>query len=84
MTPQNYFTGAEYSGHNATSLRMSGYKNNQWATYRQWQEGGYQVQKGQKGQAIMKIVETKEGDKRPKYYRVFNMEQVKQIEEEDE
>lgn len=84
MTPQNYFTGVEYSGHNATTLRMTSYKSNQWATYRQWLEGGYQVQKGQKGQGIMKIVEDKDGNKRPKYYRVFNLEQVKVIEEEQE
>lgn len=83
MTAQNYFTGVEYTGHNATTLNMSGYKSNQWATYRQWLEGGYQVQKGQKGQAIMKIVIDKEGEKRPKFYRVFNQEQVKPIKEEE-
>ena len=80
MSQLNFFTRVEYSGHNATTLALSGYKSDEWATYKQWFEGGYQVQKGQHGQGILKIVEDSKGEKRPKYYKVFNIEQVKEIE----
>ena len=77
--PINFFTRTEYSGHNALTLSQAKYKSEEWATYKQWLEGGYQVQKGEHGQGIMKIVEDKNGEKRPKYYKVFNIEQVKEV-----
>lgn len=81
--PQNYFTGIEYQGHNAMSLSLAGYKDNQWATYKQWFEHGYQVQKGEHGQSIMVVTDhSDDKDKRAvKFYRVFNIAQVKEIEE---
>lgn len=83
ITAQNYFTGVEYQGGNAQVLNSSKYKENQWATYRQWFENGYQVQKGEHGTAIRVIKDdpdTKETVVR--YYRVFNIAQVKEIENE--
>lgn len=79
MEQVNFFTRNEYHGQNAMDLRLAKYKSSEWATYKQWLEGGYQVQKGQHGVGIMKIVEDKEGNKRPKFYKVFNYEQVKEI-----
>lgn len=79
---QNYFTGVEYQGGNATSLRLAGYKEGQWATYKQWFEHGYQVQKGEHGHSIM-VVKDKDDDpskKAVRYYKVFNVAQVKPIE----
>lgn len=83
MIATNYFTGTEYHGKNAVFLRMAPFKSNEWATYKQWFEGGFQVQKGQHGQRIMKIVQDDDGDTMPKFYTVFNFEQVKRIEKEE-
>ncbi len=87
-TAQNYFTGVEYQGHNAqelnSSTRLNKYEENQWATYKQWFEGGYQVQKGEHGTSIRVIREDEKTLKTVvKYYRVFNISQVKEIEEDD-
>lgn len=80
----NYFTKGVYQGKNAAFLALAKFKSNKWATYRQWLEGGYQVQKGEKGQPIMKIVTKDDTNERfPKYYRVFNFEQVKKIEKSE-
>ena len=85
---QNYITGNEYQGQNQADLlmvaRLNKYKSNQWATYKQWLECGRQVQKGEKGTGIMAIGKDKEDDTKTaiRYYRVFNEEQTKPIEEE--
>ena len=83
ITAQNYFTGVEYQGGNAQVLNSSKYKENQWATYRQWFENGYQVQKGEHGTAI-RVIEDDPDTKETvvRYYRVFNIAQVKEIENE--
>ena len=48
---KNAKTGAEYRGENAEVLmRMelaAKYKHGTWATYKQWQELGFQVKKGE-------------------------------------
>lgn len=82
--PQNYFTGTEYQGQNAADLKAAGYPDNQWATYRQWFNNGYQVQKGQHGTSILVVRDDddRKGKKMVKYYRVFNIAQVAPIEEE--
>lgn len=85
-TAQNYFTGTEYQGKNAGFLNLEArakkYTENQWATYKQWKENGYQVQKGEKGTPIQVVKENEENEKFIRYYRVFNLAQVKEIEEE--
>lgn len=80
--PQNYFSGTQYQGQNAADLKAAGFPDNQWATYKQWLEGGWQVQKGQHGTAIM-VVRDVEGQtkKMVKFYKVFNIAQVAPIEE---
>lgn len=80
----NYFTGHKYQGINAQDLASKGYKSNQWATYRQWLEGGQQVQKGQRGTSIM-LVKKDEDDKERavvRWYRVFNLDQTAPVTEE--
>lgn len=87
MTQQiNATTGKEYTGFNIDALKDAGFESNQWATYKQWQGEGMQVQRGQKGTRITKMVKVicaKEGKEKlvPRYYTVFNAEQVAPIEE---
>lgn len=82
---QNYFSGVAYQGQNAAQLKAAGYPDNQWATYKQWFEHGYQVQKGQHGTPIMVVRDNpdpKKDKKMVKFYRVFNIGQVKPLEED--
>ena len=83
MTATNYFTSTEYKGHNELTLSSAKYEQNLWATYKQWLEHGYQVQKGEHGQPIMVVRDDPKGTSKKivKYYRVFNIAQVKPIEE---
>lgn len=84
MTEQvNFTTQKAYQGYNADTLARTKYESNEWATYRQWLEAGFQVQKGEHGTPILKIIETEDGDKRPKHYKVFNFEQVKEATDEN-
>ena len=76
--------GKQYTGGNTTILLQNEFKTQLWATYRQWQELGFQVQKGQKGERITKMVKIickKEHKQKlvPRYYTVFNVEQVAKI-----
>lgn len=87
-TAQNYFTGTEYQGRNAqdlnSSTRLNKHEENQWATYKQWYEGGYQVQKGEHGTSIQVVREDEKTKKTVvKWYKVFNIAQVKEIEEDE-
>lgn len=87
MTAQNYFTGNEYHGGNAQLLdslqRVEKYDENQWATYKQWLEGGYQVQKGEHGASIQVVRDDEKTDKKiVRWYKVFNLAQVKEVEED--
>ena len=55
--PVNAFTGKRYRGINvlllwATAAR-AGYLSEQWATYRQWQEAGGQVRKGERSSLVV-------------------------------
>lgn len=80
----NYFTGYKYQGVNAQDLASKAGKSNQWATYHQWLNNGYQVQKGQHGTSIMIVKDDPESDKKlVRYYKVFNFEQVAPVEAEE-
>jgi antirestriction protein ArdC len=89
--PKNAETSAFYRGINVLALwaeaALKDYGSNVWATYRQWQNLGAQVRKGQRGAIIVfyKEIEpndadTKEEPARPKLIarasRVFNADQV--------
>ena len=87
MTPTNALTERQYQGGNIFTLLQTGYENQIWATYRQWKQLGKQVQKGQKGVKLIKIVTVenlKAGEKVtkqvPRSFTVFNVAQVKDIE----
>lgn len=82
----NITTGKAYTGGNISNLLEAGFTSNEWATYRQWQGENMQVQRGQKGTRITKMVKIickKENKQKlvPRYYTVFNAEQVAPIEE---
>lgn len=83
--PQNPTTGNQYNGINVLSLwatsAIHGHTSSDWASYKQWQERGAQVQKGAKSAVIVfyKPLPEKEGEDRRfvlKYSRVFNASQV--------
>ncbi|MFN3828387.1 MAG: ArdC family protein [Micavibrio sp.] len=89
--PQNAITKKLYRGVNVPLLWIFqvklGYKSGLWATYKQWQEAGAQVRKGEKSAPIVfwKTIET-EGENADadaqntrmfaRYSSVFNAEQV--------
>jgi antirestriction protein ArdC len=87
----NIVSGAAYRGVNRLILGMAGmgagYTASQWATYKQWQDRGAQVLKGQKGTAICfykpvaGTVDAATGELSSGYavlksYSVFNIEQT--------
>lgn len=55
--PTNAATGKRYQGINVVALwaeaMLSAYGSGHWATYRQWQEVGAQVRKGERGSVIV-------------------------------
>ena len=87
--PVNGVTGSEYSGSNVFTLMAlgaaSGYQSNKWATYKQWQSAGKQVNKGQKATGFaVKYGDGKRQDengddhyyKFMRAYALFNEEQL--------
>lgn len=79
--PINAKTGKKYQGVNVISLWLSPYSSNRWASFKQWQDMGACVKKGERGTPIIfyKVLEgeTREDDKlltRGSY--VFNAAQV--------
>lgn len=80
----NAITGNEYTGGNEIILLSSGFIDQKWATYKQWKNAGFQVQKNECGTKLSRIVTVKDKktgeDKRvPRFFTVFNIEQVKEI-----
>lgn len=57
--PINAVTKKRYRGVNVLSLWTEGYASNRWATFKQWQELGAQVRKGERGTPIIfyKVIE---------------------------
>lgn len=53
----NLVSKKNYTGFNSVRLAVEamvkGYKTNVWATYKQWQEKGYQVRKGEKSTTVI-------------------------------
>jgi antirestriction protein ArdC len=50
---KNFITQKAYSGINTLILGMAGYSNPSWASYKQWQDKGVQVKKGEKATTIV-------------------------------
>lgn len=85
IQPINAKTENEYTGANINKLIATGYQDQTWATYRQWRLLGFQVQRGQKGTRLQKIVvvtEKRSGKEKrvPRGFTVFNVDQVAPIE----
>ncbi len=87
-------TGEAYRGINVVMLwlasELSGYEENTWITYRQAQDLGGQVRKGEKGSLVVKYGtftpnEREDDDERAipylKGYTVFNAEQIENLPE---
>jgi antirestriction protein ArdC len=82
--PYNLVSGKPYRGVNILSLFCSPYASRGWCTYKQSQELGYQVRKGEKSTPIVywnfptKADLVKNPDRKPfpRTYAVFNVEQM--------
>lgn len=81
----NFITKKEYNGQNQLALHNK-FISNEWATFLQWKQAGFNVKKGEKGTRIIKIVEVDASQtdlgkvtKVPRAYTVFNREQVSPI-----
>ncbi|AXO20933.1 DUF1738 domain-containing protein [Salmonella enterica] len=86
--PSNFMTGTAYSGMNIMLLWCSaakqGFNDSRWLTYKQAQEQGAQVRKGERGttaifyKTLEKEAEDGEIEKIPmlKTFTVFNVEQI--------
>jgi len=93
LPPCNLVSGKEYSGINHFLLNACPYENPYWLTYKQAQERGGHVRKGEKGMPVIfwKMYEKEdaqtEDGKRVlpvlRYYTVFNAEQCEDIETPD-
>ena len=90
---KNIVSGKEYQGVNRLILGMSGYSSPIWGSFKQWQEKGGNVKKGEKGTQIVFYSqvakkEIKANDPNPengtyamlKAYYVFNLDQIEGIE----
>ncbi len=93
LLPHNAATGRPYAGANILLLAIdaleAGYADNTWATYKQWQHLGGQVQRGEHGTRCIKWITKKtdssesasSGDEQrrvliPRRFTVFNIAQV--------
>ena len=90
---RNIISKKEYSGVNRLILGMSGYSSPIWGSFKQWQELGGNVKKGEKGTQVVfysqvNKTEIKPNDPNPenssyhllKSYYVFNIDQVEGLE----
>jgi antirestriction protein ArdC len=90
---QNIISKKPYNGINRVILGMSGFSSSKWASFKQWQELGATVRKGEKGTMIVFYSPIKKESINPangqlessayhclKSYFVFNADQVEGIE----
>lgn len=96
--PENAHTGKQYKGVNVPLLWVyqltEGYQSGIWATYKQWQDQGAQVRKGEKSAHIVfwKMIEqepTQDNEEQSmrmfaKWSRVFNADQVEGFNADDD
>jgi len=91
--PENAYTRMEYHGINVLALWaqacLAGFGSGYWASYKQWQQAGAQVKRGERGTTIVFFKrldrpgnESEEDDDQPRHRlvarasRVFNADQV--------
>lgn len=98
--PENPTTSKKYQGINILSLwfnqKSKEYQSNKWASFKQWQQAGAQVKKGEKGtriifyKTLIKDQDNESGEdnqiKIPmlKQYTVFNASQVEGFDDKDQ
>ncbi|MGN8056092.1 ArdC family protein [Pedobacter sp. 22163] len=79
LLPYNFQSGKRYKGINALSLLMAGRDDPRWMTYRQAEESGMQVRKGEKSMLIQFVKTTDERTKRDASGKVMHDELGKPI-----
>ena len=90
--PYNYASGKQYRGINILLLMSSGFNDARWMTYKQAQDAGGNVKRGEKGTKIVfwsLFNVTKKGDTGGEYstdkvpfareYTVFNIDQIENL-----
>ena len=88
LMPVNHVTGRAYSGVNVLLLWIraqdAGYDNSRWLTYKQAQEAGGHVRKGEKGVRVVFVStferETQDGLERVPFLKAFTVFNVAQCE----
>lgn len=85
--PCNAKTGRPYNGINFFLLTSAGFEDNRWLTFKQLQELGGNVKKGEKSRQVVfwQILTVEENGKKKtipllKYFNVFNVEQTEGVE----
>lgn len=81
LLPYNFQSGMRYKGINSLSLLMAGREDPRWMTYRQAEENGMQVRKGEKSMLIQFVKTTDERTKRDASGKIIHDEQGKPVKE---
>jgi len=81
LMPYNFQSGNRYKGINALSLLMAGREDPRWMTYRQAEESGMQVRKGEKSMLIQFVKTSDERTRRDASGKVMHDELGKPIKE---
>lgn len=81
VLPYNLQSGKRYRGINSLSLLMSGREDPRWMTYKQAEESGFQVRKGEKSMIIQFVKTSDERTKRDASGKVLHDELGKPITE---
>ncbi|SMN17149.1 Antirestriction protein [uncultured Candidatus Thioglobus sp.] len=84
LMPINAITKNHYQGINILSLWLSDKDTNEWGTYKQWQDFGKQVKKGEKSTRVLRYIQIeKDGENQElelipimKTFNVFNADQL--------
>ena len=84
LLPYNFQSGNRYKGLNAISLLMAGRDDPRWMTYKQAEESGFQVRKGERSMLIQFVKTTDERTKRDESGKVMHDELGKPIKENKE
>ncbi|MFJ7358218.1 ArdC family protein [Pedobacter suwonensis] len=81
LLPYNFQSGKRYHGINAVSLLTTGRDDPRWMTYRQAEEGGFQVRKGEKSTLIQFVKTSDERVKRDQSGKILHDELGEPIKE---
>lgn len=84
LLPVNAITNKHYNGINIVCLWSAERDTNEWATYKQWQNSGKQVKKGEKSTRVLRYIQMQKDDENQelelipitKVFNVFNADQL--------